>query len=109
MVLQNMLDLFDVNFIGLKKVLNIRTLIIFILLIAGIFIIIDITKMYYKCPKNKIEYRYIPRSFNDEQENIVPIKSIYGKMFDNPSPWVNSFTDSSNLRINRDESNVRQN
>ena len=102
-------DRLGINFIGLKKVLNIQTLIIFILLIAGILITIDITKMYYKCPLDKIEYRYIPRSFNDEQDNLVPIKSIFGKMFENPSPWVNSFTDNSNLVSNRDNSNVRQN
>ncbi len=109
MVLQNILDLVGFNFMGMKQVLNIRLLIVLILLIACMFIIIDVTKMYYKCPPNKIEYRYIPRSFNDEQDDPVSIKSIYGIMFDRPSPWVNSFTDTSNLRSNRDNSNVRQN
>ena len=47
------------NFTGLKKVLDIRTIIFIIFLLAVSMIIIDITKMYYKCPPSKIEYRYI--------------------------------------------------
>ena len=93
------------NFTGLKKVLDIRTIILIIFLLAVSMIIIDITKMYYKCPPSKIEYRYIPRSFEDEQNEPVPLKSIFGKMFENPSPWINSFTE----RPNVENSNIRQN
>ena len=93
------------NLIGLKKILSIRTLIIVLLFLAFTMIVIDVTKMNYKCPPNKIEYRYIPRSFKDEQENIVPINQIFGKMFDNPSPWINSFTETPLV----EKSNVRQN
>ena len=102
-------DLLGLNLIGVRKSLSIRTLIGFLLLLAGIFIIIDITKMYYKCPQYKIEYRYIPRSFNEEQDNLVPIKAIFGKMFENPSPWINSFTETDSIYKNRSTSNVRQN
>ena len=101
-------DLLGYNLTGFRKVINIRTLILFIFTIALIFIIIDVTKMYYKCPKNVIEYRYIPRSFNDEQDDPVPVKSIFGKMFENPSPWISSFT-SNNIRSNLNNSNIRQN
>ena len=93
------------DLVGVKKIFNVRILIIIILLMAFAFILIDITKMYYKCPPNKIEYRYVPRSFNDEQNNPVPLKNIFGKMFNNPSPWVNSFTEVPNVA----SSNVRQN
>tara|TARA_B100002019_G_C21211154_1_gene569513 strand:+ start:400 stop:687 length:288 start_codon:yes stop_codon:yes gene_type:complete len=93
------------NLLGVKKVFNIRTFIFILLFIAFTFIMVDVTKMYYKCPPNKIEYRYIPRSFNDEQDNPVPLKSIFGKMFSNPSPWVNSFTEAPDIQL----SNIRQN
>ena len=92
------------NLIGFKKVLSIRSIIMFLLFLAFIMIIIDVTKMNCKCPPNKIEYRYIPRSFEDEQDNIVPIKTIFRKMFDSPSPWINSFTEPPSLN-----NNVRQN
>ena len=97
------------NLVGFKKVMNIRTLILIIFIIALIFIIIDVTKMYYKCPKNVIEYRYIPRSFNEEQDEPVPIKSIFGNMFENPSPWISSFNNNNNIRSNLNSSNIRQN
>ena len=93
------------NLIGLKKILSIRTLIIVLLFLAFIMIVIDVTKMNYKCPPNKIEYRYIPRSFEDEQENVVPLNKVFGKMFNNPSPWINSFTETPLV----EGSNVRQN
>ena len=93
------------NFTGLKKVFSIRTFIMVLLFLAVIMIVIDVTKINYKCPPNKIIYKYIPRSFEDEQENIPPLKDIFGKMFDNPSPWVNSFTEPPMV----DNSNVRQN
>ena len=102
-------DMLGFNLVGFKKVINIRSLILILFIIALVFIIIDTTKMYYKCPKNVIEYRYIPRSFNDEQDNPVPIKSIFGKMFDNPSPWVNSFTSADEVVSNRNNNFVRQN
>ena len=102
-------ELLGFNLTGLKKVLDIRLIISIILFFAIIFIVIDVTKMYYKCPKNVIEYRYIPRSFNDEQNDPVPIKQVFGSMFENPSPWINSFTNSGDIKSNRDNNFVRQN
>ena len=93
------------NLVGFKKVLSIRTLIFVLLFFAFTMIVIDVTKINYKCPPNQIIYKYIPRSFKEEQESIVPLRDIFGKMFDNPSPWINSFTETPIV----DESNVRQN
>ena len=41
-----------------------------------------------KCPKPYIEYRYVPRSFKEEQNERVPIEDIFNKMFAYPSPWM---------------------
>jgi hypothetical protein len=43
-----------------------------------------------QCPKPIIEYRYVPRSFKEEQAEPIPIKDIFGTMFANPSPWMMS-------------------
>lgn len=43
-----------------------------------------------KCPKPFIQYKYIPRSFKDEQEEPVPIVDIFNSMFSQPSPWMMS-------------------
>lgn len=67
-------------------------LILSVLFIIGIiFIVIDVVKSYYKCPPEKIIYRFVPRTFEEEQNYPIPLDTIFNKMFDLPSPWVNSF------------------
>ena len=41
-----------------------------------------------KCPKPVIKYKYIPRTFKDEQDEPVPIEELFAKMFTLPSPWM---------------------
>jgi hypothetical protein len=64
-------------------------LIIGIILLFIVYEIISI-KIMKKCPKPYIEYRYVPRSFKDEQDEPVPIDDIFNKMFAKPSPWMMS-------------------
>ena len=40
--------------------------------------------------ERNVVYRYIPRTFEEEQENPVSVSDIFKTMFSNPSPWVNS-------------------
>ena len=40
------------------------------------------------CPKPYIEYRYVPRTFKEEQEEKVPLEDIFNKLFAYPSPWM---------------------
>lgn len=62
-----------------------------VILFIGLFIvIIDLVRTYNRCPENKVIYRYIPRSFREEQENPVPLDDIFYTMFNNPTPWVAS-------------------
>ena len=62
-----------------------------IIVVALFFIVIDMGKTYYKCSPNKVIYRFIPRTFVEEQENPVPIDHVFKAMFEQPSPWVHSF------------------
>ena len=43
----------------------------------------------------RVEYRYVPRSFKEEQSVATPILSIFGKMFSDRGPWekINGFVD----------------
>jgi hypothetical protein len=61
-----------------------------IFIIGIVFIMIDLIRTYNKCPPQKTIYRYIPRTFIEEQENPIPLDDIFYTMFNNPSPWVNS-------------------
>ena len=62
-----------------------------IIIFFGILsIAISITKTTSGCPKEKIIYRYIPRSFKEEQEEPVYVSDIFETMFTQSSPWVRS-------------------
>ncbi len=70
--------------------------IILVLAIVGIVLIaVGYVKGNFQCPPPKIEYRYITKSFNDEQNVDTPIMSMSGmySMFEDDSPWIvdNSF------------------
>jgi len=36
----------------------------------------------------KVVYKYIPRTFQESQDNPPPLMSIFSKMFNEPSPWI---------------------
>lgn len=61
---------------------------VFLLLIIGIiFIAVGYIRSNQKCPPRQIEYRYLPKTFIDEQNNRTPVLSIFGSMFSKASPW----------------------
>jgi len=72
--------------------MNINKLMITIILILVALIIYQIIKQttLKQCPKPHVEYKYVPRSFRDEQEEPVSIEEIFNKMFAKPSPWMMS-------------------
>ena len=43
---------------------------------------------YNKTEPASTVYRYIPRTFIEDQENPVPLDDIFYTMFNNPSPWI---------------------
>ena len=67
--------------------------IITLLLFVGIlFTVIDMVKIDAGLSKKepKVIYKYIPRTFEEEQEDPVAVSDIFETMFSQPSPWVNS-------------------
>jgi hypothetical protein len=65
-----------------------KSLLVFLLLIGVIMIIIESVRTHTKCPREKIIYRYIPRSFEEEQEEPVYVSDIFKTMFTQASPWA---------------------
>ena len=67
-----------------------RAIIIILLFIGVLFIAIDVVRIHAglveKSPK--IEYRYIPRTFEEEQNEPVFVSEIFETMFSQPSPWI---------------------
>lgn len=64
--------------------------IILFLFFLGIFIIIHniYDQKYNALKKNiRVEYRFIPRTYYEEQINNSNISALYKNMFDKESPW----------------------
>jgi len=64
-----------------------RTIVVIILIIGIIFVTIGYMENYKKCPSTKIEYRYVPRTFYDEQITSNNLKNTYSDIFNMPSVW----------------------
>jgi hypothetical protein len=67
-----------------------KTIILLIALAGIILIASGYINNNLQCPPPKIEYRYVTKSFNDEQNNSQPLMSIGGvsDMFNKDSPWM---------------------
>jgi hypothetical protein len=61
-------------------------------IILLIFVSITILVYYFakqqKCPKPTIQYKYIPRTFEQEQDDPTYVSEILGNMFIEPTPWI---------------------
>ena len=64
-----------------------------VLFLIGFFLIVFQlvrSKAMKEAGPNKIIYRYIPRTFIEDQENPVPLDDIFYAMFNDRSAWVGS-------------------
>ena len=62
-------------------------LILLLLFIGILFTSVGYTKSLYSCPSPIVEYRYVPRTFQEEQNNPTKVSTIFQTMFENSSPW----------------------
>lgn len=56
------------------------------LIIGIIFITIGLSRMYFTKDNSKVIYRYIPRTFEEDQTNPVALSDLFGGMFNNVDP-----------------------
>ena len=64
-------------------------IILFIIFCIIMFIIIEFVKLntMNKCPKPVIQYRFVPRTFNEDQNDPIYVSEIFRNMFNEQSPW----------------------
>jgi hypothetical protein len=62
-----------------------------IIFIGAILIAVGYQKTKCQC-ENNIEYKFIPRTFKEEQEYPVKPGEIFKTMFEQPSPWIKDRT-----------------
>jgi len=68
--------------------------IILVLLFVGIlFVSISIILSRVKCQNEKIIYKYIPQSFEEQQMNEPPVSKIFEKIFKSPDTWIGSINE----------------
>lgn len=72
--------------------MNLKNLLIIIIVAILIKIIFELHRfnVLKTCPKPYTEYRYVPRTFKEQQDNPVPLEDIFDSMFAKPSPWMMS-------------------
>jgi hypothetical protein len=70
--------------------LKINNILLFLIYFIVILIVMEIVKLntLTKCPKPVIEYKYVPRTFQEEQEEPIIIQDLFSNMFNKSSPWM---------------------
>jgi hypothetical protein len=63
------------------------------LILGVILITIGITRQYFTKDNSKVIYRYIPRTFKEDQSNPVPLSDLFGSMFEGIEPSSGTFFD----------------
>lgn len=65
-----------------------RAILLFLFVIAVIFISIGYKESRDNCPLPKIEYRYVPRTFYEEQVSGNDVVKLYSDMFNEQDLWA---------------------
>jgi hypothetical protein len=67
-----------------------KALIILMIFLGILFVAIDVIRIKAGLIEKKPEviYKYIPRTFEEEQLDPVYVSEIFETMFSQPSPWI---------------------
>lgn len=64
-----------------------KSLVIILTFLGIMSVVVGYVKNTHE-PKTQIEYRYIPRTFEQNQENPLKIARMFNDMFSEPTPWM---------------------
>jgi hypothetical protein len=70
-----------------------KGILLLLLIIGLLMVVIEVVKENQTAPTEKIIYRYIPRTFAEEQDEPIFVSDIFKSMFNDSSPWVNGMND----------------
>ena len=60
---------------------------IFLIILGAICLFIEISRNTVTCPQKEVVTRYIPRTFEEEQNEPVFVSDIFKTMFSQPGVW----------------------
>ena len=68
------------------------SIILLIVFIGVLLVVVEITRIKagLTAKPPDVVYRFIPKTFEEEQLDSVTVTDIFETMFSQPSPWVNS-------------------
>lgn len=81
-----------------------KKILLMIIFIGILLLTIGFTLQFQKCPEQKTIYKYMPRTFEMEQNDPVYASDIFKKMFSNSDVWVatiNEFDTKKHEEINK--------
>ena len=70
-----------------------KGLLLFLLLFGVLLVVVELVRSQENQTIEKIIYRYIPRTFAEEQNEPVYPSDIFNAMFTQPSTWIGETTD----------------
>lgn len=70
-----------------------NTILLILIMVALVFISINLTKYTFKCPKKEVIYKYMPKKTIDAQFEDNYASDLFKTMFTQTSSWVNSLLD----------------
>ena len=76
-----------------------KSLVVLSMFAGVLLIVVGYINQTKQCPSPKIEYRFIPRTFDEEQDNPIKVSQIFSNMFEKPTPWIGGFELSSKPTI----------
>lgn len=68
-------------------------LLILCFLCGLICVVINLTKLNFPIPETKVVYKYMPKTFEQEQYEQPFVSEIFKTLFTDNTPWVNSVMD----------------
>ena len=67
-----------------------KNILIIVIFIGITLVVVDLVKTEQVCPQNKVIYRFIPRTYDEEADAPAYVTDIFKTMFSQPSPWINN-------------------
>jgi hypothetical protein len=68
-----------------------KSIIMMIAFVGILALVIGYVNQLKQCPPPKIEYRYIPRTFEEDQNDPAKTSQVFKTMFNDPNTWVSGF------------------
>jgi len=84
-----------------------RSIVILFLLIGICLVVVGYVQSNQSCPPPVVEFKYVPQTFEQEQNLPTPLLSVFGSMFNEDSAWeqTQGYADKTSARKMNEKNN----